>query len=70
MKELQPAMDKIHQRLVNIENIASANKELTRIEMKLIDKNILEYTSLIRDRIKQFKTMMKNQGTAAHAEEE
>eukprot|EP00972_Heterocapsa_arctica_P096513 14239326-Heterocapsa_arctica.AAC.1 len=26
MKELQPAMDKIHQRLENIENIASANK--------------------------------------------
>eukprot|EP00972_Heterocapsa_arctica_P035671 5249009-Heterocapsa_arctica.AAC.1 len=64
-------MENIHQRLENIENIMGGNKEFTQIELKQIDRTILEETAQIRGRIREFKTMtMKKEATAAHAGEE
>eukprot|EP00972_Heterocapsa_arctica_P085398 12586108-Heterocapsa_arctica.AAC.1 len=50
MKE--PSLEKIHQRLENIENTMSARKEMTQIGLKQIDSTILEETLIIRDRIR------------------
>eukprot|EP00972_Heterocapsa_arctica_P109701 16151727-Heterocapsa_arctica.AAC.1 len=53
MKELQPSMENIHQRLESIENIMRANKEMTQIGLKQIEATILDETLIIRDRIRE-----------------
>eukprot|EP00972_Heterocapsa_arctica_P074010 10922928-Heterocapsa_arctica.AAC.1 len=71
MKELQPSIEKIHQRLSNIENTMSAQKEITHIGLKQIDNTILEETAIIRDRIREFKMMTTmKEVAAAHAGQE
>eukprot|EP00972_Heterocapsa_arctica_P053182 7831130-Heterocapsa_arctica.AAC.1 len=58
MKEIQPALDKIYERLDSIENNVTVQKELTKIGLKKIEDCVYEETSYIRDKIGKIKDLV------------
>eukprot|EP00972_Heterocapsa_arctica_P021165 3116564-Heterocapsa_arctica.AAC.1 len=70
MKELQPALDKIYERLESIEDNVAVQKEMTKIGLKKVDDCVYEETSYIRDKIGMFKDIVAKTDTEPDVVEE
>eukprot|EP00972_Heterocapsa_arctica_P058361 8610077-Heterocapsa_arctica.AAC.1 len=56
MKEIQPMLGKVHERLESIESSLFGQKEMTNIGLKYIENCIYKETGYIRDKIKYIGT--------------
>eukprot|EP00972_Heterocapsa_arctica_P066367 9791914-Heterocapsa_arctica.AAC.1 len=52
LKEIQPVLGNIHERLESIESSVFGQKEMTKIGLKYIENCMYEETGYIRDKIK------------------
>eukprot|EP00972_Heterocapsa_arctica_P087257 12866712-Heterocapsa_arctica.AAC.1 len=70
IKELQPALDKIYERLESIENNVAVQKEMTKIGLKKVEDCVYEETSYIMDKIGKIKDIVARTDTEPKAVEE
>eukprot|EP00972_Heterocapsa_arctica_P056706 8370796-Heterocapsa_arctica.AAC.1 len=70
MKEIQPALDNIYERLEGIENNVTVQKEMTKIGLKMIEDCIYEETGYIRDKIKESGRTTDKEPAVVEEEEE